>query len=1184
MSYLKLKRLLKEKKKTEFNINLLTHLSRNAVAGSDTVDIWMPESRMCYNLQNLEELKKNINSILTFNKQSMENRLLKIDDIALVETLSIFNDLFQQLENLITEIFKAYTKNDILINYNTQVNNLLISDKDEYIHLFPMESYGDEYKKNGKGFIYKIKLLKNKYKIEVDPSKCIYSYDNNTNLSTMVAVQTDKVEKDKVIIIRLNSVPHMFYNYGGSNTFDKENTLLKVIEEEEGIKRSNISVLKGFNHFHYLDILNKLIIIFVANSSNKFRVYAVINNQRIKYHDGILIEPINMTDAGINDDGLLAEIKYKSTTMLDKQNTIKLKSSDDNKWYGTVDKVENYLHNLFLNSNKEAIDSFMGYSQEYQVFTVKDPGDKNDSKIMRIDKFKCKDMIQKYIRKPLINKLEDLNKWADKLEAGASITIDDYFEGAAGTSEVDMTNGADDNVVNNIYTENTTDLTKDILKKIYEYNISLRDPTTKFGINDYIYYVDDAGITPSIAFKNSIKISNDDQKLDRVAKATNTNNTEQYTEIKFENVFYLNEPESLGSEMDLNAKMSLGTGVMLVTQGYSGTGKSFALFGSKDNGTMGMVETVLTELSSRAYYMRIYEVYGHAVPYDFYFQESPQIILIEHKFNDNLTWEDKIIHYKDDEIKEYMDKFTDISKYTQINPGSSEGIDVLMDSIEEKRKEGYALNDDSLHHSFIFKTVKATLNNPESSRSIIYIDLKVKVGTDYVPLVLCDMPGRENLKTSYSHHFEMIPPTVSTIAATIAATIPSFYNNYNPDFILETLLWNPVALFSLTAVRNRLMAIIKGKAKDPVMQDIIKTCAQEMVTPFQKEWMWIDRANNPPGPGLYGMFFLPIVGLHHKHGGNESISRKLNDGKISEKLGRASQIKDKINDLDVEAMINNMPDILDNNINYINNEYSNIGRDIKMINMFDSQIMFNVLGSFYLFSSIMKHKDYINKFNILFDLIKVAVDELTNNNILNYIGINMVDDIMKSYEGIYINENINAIMMTLLKEHDRSKDLNWLIDTDTKSSSVITQHGQFSLSDLMENYIRHIYNISEDNLSELKESNGINLFKYFATDNSDISIEYDANKIFYIGKDTTNQTYDVNRPGGTVPSDKNKIETVVDPILHNYLNTKKVGFPRCSDFAFLLVTTNLLNATKCNEQTKLLENMQNFITAVSEET
>ena len=90
---------------------------------------------------------------------------------------------------------------------------------------------------------------------------------------------------------------------------------------------------------------------------------------------------------------------------------------------------------------------------------------------------------------------------------------------------------------------------------------------------------------------------------------------------------------------------------------------------------------------------------------------------------------------------------------------------------------------------------------------------------------------------------------------------------------------------------------------------------------------------------------------------------------------------------------------------------------------------------------------------------------------------------------------------------------------------------------------------------------------------------YNSNNILYIGK-SGNKTYDVYK--NIYPNNKDDIITTVSPLLDKYLKLESNRYSKCSDFAFLLLTTNLQNAKKCNEQIKLLNNMKKFIEAVSQ--
>ena len=101
--------------------------------------------------------------------------------------------------------------------------------------------------------------------------------------------------------------------------------------------------------------------------------------------------------------------------------------------------------------------------------------------------------------------------------------------------------------------------------------------------------------------------------------------------------------ESIAMFMSIPSKLSMGNGFMLLTFGYSGTGKSFTIFG---NGTdRGILQTTLNEveIADDEIYFRCYELYGIGFPYanywydkiDEFYDPHRVELLIHHIFNND---------------------------------------------------------------------------------------------------------------------------------------------------------------------------------------------------------------------------------------------------------------------------------------------------------------------------------------------------------------------------------------------------------------------------------------------------------------------------------------------------------------------------------------------------------------------
>ena len=255
-------------------------------------------------------------------------------------------------------------------------------------------------------------------------------------------------------------------------------------------------------------------------------------------------------------------------------------------------------------------------------------------------------------------------------------------------------------------------------------------------------------------------------------------------EMKFSMVFDQPSLLSLSDSMSLPSDLALKKSVMLLTSGYSGTGKTYTLFG-KDK-TAGILHETLKNISGlKQLYFRVFEIYGLAVPYSFYFDKGIENI------SNNIFWHsiDNDNHSKIDEVVIEAKDITDFLKkkisdtYSVKNPHSpvvsaaaiddttnhkcftqifdidkffDNFKDIITTKIDNKRK--YNSYDGSLQkedESFDPR-ICATPNNSESSRSILVYDFRLMISnddekekTDEVKLLVVDMPGRENIYKTY---------------------------------------------------------------------------------------------------------------------------------------------------------------------------------------------------------------------------------------------------------------------------------------------------------------------------------------------------------------------------------------------------------------------------------------------------
>lgn len=256
--------------------------------------------------------------------------------------------------------------------------------------------------------------------------------------------------------------------------------------------------------------------------------------------------------------------------------------------------------------------------------------------------------------------------------------------------------------------------------------------------------------TPSknqiVTFKSNDK--NDKYLNEATLKECKTNDKlddidlKKIANIKFEQIFPQQyENQQIPNAMGIPRVIGDGESVVVITYGYSGVGKTFTLFGKNDitNPKKGMLQTILATHEGARVFVKIFELYGLAVPYKFYW-DSPEkmnhyilnykVIDSQAKVNDSPI---RIQKNKDGTFKEFLDFETN---YDKLEPQQITGFESIVQQIDEIRRcEG---------------RIKITKNNPESSRSIMIYDFKIKqTETKPVHFVIIDLPGKENIYETF---------------------------------------------------------------------------------------------------------------------------------------------------------------------------------------------------------------------------------------------------------------------------------------------------------------------------------------------------------------------------------------------------------------------------------------------------
>ena len=217
---------------------------------------------------------------------------------------------------------------------------------------------------------------------------------------------------------------------------------------------------------------------------------------------------------------------------------------------------------------------------------------------------------------------------------------------------------------------------------------------------------------------------------------------------KFNMVFdydEFNDNESIAMYMSISSNISKKKSVNLITYGYSGTGKSYTLFGNGKN-EKGLLQSAIEGImSKKEVYCRIYEIYGAGVKYPFYWCDSVSEKCFVYQLNPVEFNIKNVVESSIDNIIKESNTIDSILGYTKIEAHKVQSFfkkfNNIVDEIDQIRKDESNLR------------IKETPNNPVSSRSIIIYDLMIRVDNDLVRFAVIDLPGREEIVETYTNDY-----------------------------------------------------------------------------------------------------------------------------------------------------------------------------------------------------------------------------------------------------------------------------------------------------------------------------------------------------------------------------------------------------------------------------------------------
>jgi len=312
-------------------------------------------------------------------------------------------------------------------------------------------------------------------------------------------------------------------------------------------------------------------------------------------------------------------------------------------------------------------------------------------------------------------------------------------------------------------------------------------------------------VSNELGFIDNIKLNN--------CTNSNVNINNISSKVKFQEVF---DPKSFGSNDILSKYMAIpsflatGRSIMLITYGYSGVGKTFTIFGTPKSA--GVLQSSLNSIENKLnIYYRTYEIYGLAFPYKSYWDRDSDSYY--HQIIEYTFMETEVKTYFKQDMKNYIDKIlinkdNDItnknSSFRELSSDELKNFSNIVSNVDEKRVQN--------------GTIKRTVNNRESSRSIMVYDFKIKIGENkYVNFVVMDLPGKENIFETFALQRTNVKSTVgkkSTLKTTdLEEQLDTQYecispiNTYglNKEMFMSMAYLNPMSLMTIPELHDKLV-------------------------------------------------------------------------------------------------------------------------------------------------------------------------------------------------------------------------------------------------------------------------------------------------------------------------------------------------------------------------------------------
>lgn len=691
---------------------------------------------------------------------------------------------------------------------------------------------------------------------------------------------------------------------------------------------------------------------------------------------------------------------------------------------------------------------------------------------------------------------------------------------------------------------------------------------------------------------------------------TNTGNS---VNVKFTEVFDPTQfPTSseISKYMTLDTLLSQGHGIGMMTYGYSGTGKSFTLFGNTSKQIPGILQTTLNDIIGlRTVKFRVIELYGLGMPYPHYWTGGSNTI--HHKiYNYKVSLNadglrvDSVDEKQANEIQEFMN---DTNTYNTIEENMVSEVfktfETFVSKIDDIRTNANRIRD--------------TPNNIVSSRSVVIYDFQLEVygKNERVPFLIVDLPGREEIIQTY------VEPYLGN------SVIRKLLDMNDKDveklkLILGIASVNPIglAVFEHKIILDILTSHMKHDRvfRDNILGELqssffIKNSTNEPTENLRNRF-----ANNYPnlivtttsepsnGINITGNFklldeFVSPLEIEYTKSGKSGegfnlgkwVAYDKNIFKIIETkkygFGYTNSIQTQIvlcTHLMNRIIMLHKFDIIEEIIKSICNEHINnkIRNKLKLPEFTDNELrqILNELNNNNFKSLYWNQPPKNTNANPVIDtLIQNRKSDLGIDKLVEILGYNYY---LTPYEGIYINENIVGLMKYLAFRKETGNDTTTIKkqEANTKISKYVEEQDNELIFSNQQKIVR-VWAMTQGN----KEINNIRQFYDFKTDN-DVPFSFYAqngdilipNNIVKIGGndvDVFEKTYE--NLSNVYNSNRifNFNEPLITKVLEPYMS-KLFGY----NVLYLLANYDDNNdrKSKCQHQHKLLQNTVKFIESI----